>query len=37
MVTPCNLLLIASNLTTTDLIGNGILALRSHPAQLAKL
>jgi cytochrome P450 len=33
----CNLLLIAGNLTTTDLIGNGILALLSHPAQLAKL
>src|SRR5262249_31717357 len=33
----CNLLLIAGNLTTTDLIGNGVLALLKHPDQLAKL
>jgi hypothetical protein len=30
-------LLIAGNLTTTDLIGNGVLALLNHPDQLAKL
>jgi cytochrome P450 len=33
----CNLLLVAGNLTTTDLIGNGVLALLSYPDQLAKL
>lgn len=33
----CNLLLIAGNVTTTDLIGNGTKALLDHPAQLAKL
>lgn len=32
----CNLLLAAGNLTTTDLIGNGVLALINHPAELAK-
>jgi cytochrome P450 len=37
IVTTCNLLLIAGNLTTTDLIGNGVHALLAHPDQLAKL
>jgi cytochrome P450 len=35
--TMCGLLLTAGNLTTTDLIGNGVLALLEHPAQLAML
>ncbi|TNF90085.1 MAG: cytochrome P450 [Gammaproteobacteria bacterium] len=33
----CNLLLIAGNVTTTDLIGNGVKALLDNPDQLAKL
>lgn len=33
----CNLLLAAGNMTTTDLIGNGVLALLRHPEQCAKL
>jgi cytochrome P450 len=37
IVITCNLLLIAGNLTTTDLIGNGVLALLRHPEQLARL
>jgi hypothetical protein len=37
IIVTCNLLLVAGNLTTTDLIGNGVLALLSHPDQLAKL
>ena len=37
IVTQCNLLLIAGNVTTTDLIGNGVKALLDHPEQLAKL
>jgi cytochrome P450 len=35
IVTMCNLLLLAGNLTTTDLIGNATLALLHHPEQLA--
>lgn len=37
VVTTCKLLLLAGNLTTTELIGNGVLALLRHPDQLAKL
>jgi cytochrome P450 len=37
IVTMCALLLAAGNVTTTDLIGNGIHALLSHPAELRKL
>jgi cytochrome P450 len=37
IVITCNLLLVAGNITTTDLIGNGVLGLLSHPDQLAKL
>jgi hypothetical protein len=37
IVGTCNLLLVAGNLTTTDLIGNGVFALLQHPDQLAKL
>ena len=33
----CNTLLIAGNLTTTDLIGNGVRLLLTHPDELAKL
>ena len=35
IVTMCNLLLLAGNLTTTDLIGNCVLALLRHPDQRA--
>jgi cytochrome P450 len=37
IVTMCSLLLAAGNLTTTDLIGNGVLALLRHPDELRKL
>ena len=35
--TMCNLLLVAGNVTTTDLIGNGVKALMDHPAELKTL
>jgi len=37
IVTMCALLLAAGNVTTTDLIGNSVYALLSHPGQLAAL
>jgi hypothetical protein len=37
IVTMCNLLLLAGNLTTTDLIGNTVLALLTNPDQRVKL
>ncbi len=37
IVTMCALLLAAGNVTTTDLIGNGILALLANPDQLRRL
>lgn len=37
IVSQCNLLLIAGNVTTTDLIGNGVKALLDHPDQFEKL
>ncbi|MEM7408790.1 MAG: cytochrome P450 [Myxococcota bacterium] len=37
IVLQCNLLLLAGNLTTTDLIGNAVMALLRHPDQLEKL
>lgn len=37
IVKQCNLLLVAGNITTTDLIGNGVKALLDHPDQLHAL
>jgi len=37
MIAQCRLLLIAGNVTTTDLIGNGVKALLEFPGQLRKL
>lgn len=37
LVTMCGLLLVAGNVTTTDLIGNGVRALLQHPEELSKL
>jgi hypothetical protein len=37
IVTMCDLLLIAGNVTTSDLIGNGVRALLEHPDQLERL
>ncbi len=37
MIQQCNLLLIAGNVTTTDLIGNAIKALLDNPGELEKL
>lgn len=37
IINQCNLLLVAGNVTTTDMIGNGIKALLEHPQQLARL
>lgn len=37
IINQCDLLLVAGNVTTTDMIGNGIKALLQHPEQLTKL
>src|SRR5688572_21399177 len=37
LVDLCLLLLLAGNLTTTDAIGSGVLALLEHPAELSRL
>jgi len=37
IISTCNLLLVAGNVTTTDLIGNAVLALLRNPDQLALL
>lgn len=37
IISTCNLLLVAGNVTTTDLIGNGMFALLRHPAQMTAL
>lgn len=37
LVTMCQLLLVAGNVTTTDLIGNGMRSLLEHPSEHARL
>ena len=37
IVTMCTLLLVGGNVTTTDLIGNGVLALLEYPDELRRL
>ena len=37
LVSMCRILLLAGNITTTDAIANGVLALLDHPAELARL
>ncbi|AEU36205.1 cytochrome P450 [Granulicella mallensis] len=37
IISTCELLLFAGNVTTTDLIGNGMFALLQHPEQMEKL
>ncbi len=37
IIAVCQLLLLAGNITTTDLVGNAILALLRHPEELAKM
>lgn len=37
IIMQCDLLLVAGNVTTTDLIGNGMLALMRNPEQMARL
>lgn len=37
IISTCHILLIAGNLTTTDLLSNGALILLRHPEQLAKI
>jgi cytochrome P450 len=37
IVSTCHILLIAGNLTTTDLLSNGVLILLQHPDQLARI
>ena len=37
IISTCNLLLLAGNLTTTDLLGNGVKAFIDHPGEAAKV
>ncbi|MEQ8661197.1 MAG: cytochrome P450, partial [Gammaproteobacteria bacterium] len=37
IISLCTQLMVAGNVTTTDLIGNGVYALLEHPAELARL
>jgi cytochrome P450 len=37
IISVCQLLMLAGNITTTDLIGNGVLAFLRHPAELGRL